>query len=245
MMTRKNSLVLGSVCLVVGGVFAAATPVQAGLITFYADEAAFNLALLDAGKVIKGFEDFPWLAAPNGVTATPDPVDVNGSQAGWYTPGMLIDNLAFQSNTGGANSAQVGPPQPDGIALFTAGFVGTPANGLVSNTFVNAFDILSTGGDNHTAMGMTVNTILGGASIRVDVYDKNNNLIGSLASHPTGVQGSFLGIIVSSGTIGRVNIFDPAGGAEGLYDIAVYVPAPGSLALLGLAGFFGRRRRRS
>ena len=243
-MTRKNSLVLGSVCLVAGGVFAAATPAQAGpIVTFYDSEAAFDQAIGDAGKVFKGFEDFPWLAGPNMVIGTMDPVDVNGSEPGWYTPGMLIDNLAFQSNQGGADSSVTNPAGANGIALFTAGFVGAVADGLVTNTFVNAFDIISTGA--HTALGMTTVTILGGNSLRIDVYDESNFLIGSLAAHPSGVGGSFLGIIVSSGSIGRVNIFDPKGGAEGIYDISAYVPAPGSLALLGLAGFFGRRRRRS
>ncbi len=246
MMTRKDSMVLGSVCLVAGAAFAAATPAQAGIF-FFSDQAAFDAALADAGKVLKGSENFPWLALPNSVIGTPDPVDVNGSQPGWYVPGMLIDNLAFQSNEGGADSSQTTPNAPDGIALLTTGFLGAVADGLVTNTFVKAFDILSgsPGGANHTAMGMTTTTFLGGNSVRVDVYDKNNVLIGNLAAHPSGVGGSFLGILTTGGdTIGRVNLFDAANGAEGIYDIAVYIPGPGSLALLGLAGLLGRRRRR-
>ncbi len=160
---------------------------------------------------------------------------------------MLIDNLAFQSNFGGTDSSQVNPAGPNGMNLFTAGFLGVPANGVAAGVFVNSFDIISTGDPGHTAMGMTVVSFLGGKTVRVDVYDTSNVLLGSIAEVPAPVNGtSFLGILTTgSDTIGRVNFFDPSNAAEGILDIAVYIPAPGTLALLGVAGLVGRRRRRA
>ncbi len=237
----KKHLVPTVVCAALG-----IAGIAHGDVLFFLDEGEFQAALQQAGMTKKGFEDFPWLAPPNSVVGTSTPVDVNGSQPGWYVPGMLIDNLAFQPNQGGADSSQTTPPQPSGIALFTQGFLDLPANGLVSSVFVTAFDIVSTGDPGHTAMGMLTTTFLGGNSIRVDVYDSNNVLIGNMAAAPTGPNGAFLGILATGGdTIGRVNFFDAANGVEGLFNIAVYIPAPGSLALLGLAGLVRTRRRRA
>ncbi len=240
-MLRKS--VLGSLCLFGGALLVTASPAQADLL-FFTNQDEFNAALANAGKILKGTEDFPWFAANNAVVGVDDPVNGFNSWPGWYDVGTLMDNLSYQSNTGGADSSQEAPAGAAGIALFTQDFVGAVHNGLVTNTFVNGFDIIS--GD-HTAYGLNVVTLLGGTSVNVNVYDTSNALVGTMNGVSAPVSGGFLGILATGNTsIGRINLFDPDNGAEGLYGVDAYlIPAPGALALLGLAGLVARRRRRA
>lgn len=222
---------------------ATTSPAQAGLL-FFLDEGAFNAALADAGKVLKGTEDFPWFAKPNSVQGVDDPVNGSTGFDGWYSPGTLMDNISYQSNIGGADSSQENPGS--GVALFTEGFLGATSNGLLADTFVNGLDLIS--GD-HTAYGLSLVTFLGGAGVNINVYDSNNVLVGNMDGVSAPIAGGgFLGILATGGTtIGRINVFDPGDGAEGFYGVSAYqaIPAPGALALLGLAGIAGRRRRRN
>jgi len=59
-----------------------------------------------------------------------------------------------------------------------------------------------------------------------------------------GAFGANLGVLGNG--ITRIDIFDPAGGAEGMQRmICTYlVPAPGTAALLALGGLVATRRRR-
>ena len=107
---------------------------------------------------------------------------------------------------------------------------GVTADAVVSGFSEIAFDILSgpPAGDNHTALGLSMHSVLGRETVRVDVYDKENNLVGRIANVSAPVDGGgFLGIVAVEGnTIGRVNIFDPGNGGEGVYDVAAYFINP-------------------
>lgn len=226
-------------------------------VTFFTDEVAFDAALAAAGKISKGTEDFEQALLPlppNDFLFLDDPLNINNLQ-GAFNTGDFIDNLTFQSNTNGTpplNDPGVNGPNPlgvDGLRLMGPVFGQGPNVGLVSPFGNESFDILSgpPAGDNHTALGMHVfsfSTLT--VPVEVRVFDKLEQQIG-LISIQTNVSGSFLGILTTSGeTIGRVNIWAVNGNAEGIYDIQAYlVPAPAALALLGLAGLMGARRRRS
>ena len=225
---------------------------DAGII-FFTDEAAFNQALADAGKVSKGIEDFEQaLIGPVEALLMNDPLNINNLQ-GAFKPGDFIDNLTFQSNTNGTpdiNDPGVNGLNPRGVDGLRLVRDPDGSVGLVSALESDSFDILSgpPAGGNHTALGMHVDTyIAAGPPIEVRVFDKNERQIGLISIFPNPPAGQFLGIPATGGdTIGRVNIWDTLGPLqEGINDIQTYlIPAPGAWALLGLAGLFGPWRRR-
>ncbi|MCH8151804.1 MAG: hypothetical protein IH830_05475 [Planctomycetes bacterium] len=96
-----------------------------------------------------------------------------------------LDNVTFQSNTLGLQAPLPSPAGPGGLAFASAGFLDIPNNILVSNTFVNGFDIISgppvVPPDNHTAMSLEIISALGGVGpIFVTVFDKNEESIGKI-----------------------------------------------------------------
>ena len=205
-------------------------------ITFFNNQAEFDAAIEAAGMLLKGFEEYPWTALPGFVIGVGDGLNINSFVAGWIKPGILLDNVTYQSNLDPFGANGINPRGDDGLALFTNGFIGATSNGLVANHFEDSFDILS-GPPNdpfgiHSAIALQLvsfNMAPGGSSVTVTVYDKNDNLIGKAAgiSAPANQGGAFLGIITEPGTtIGRVNIYDTTPGdfaAEGLYTLGVYV----------------------
>ncbi len=62
-------------------------------VLFFLGEAEFQAALEQAGKVLKGFEEYPWSAGPGSVIGLDDPIDANRSIPGWIKPGILLDNI--------------------------------------------------------------------------------------------------------------------------------------------------------
>ena len=243
------------ITMTMGAVAAAAITgtTDAGII-FFTDEAAFNQALADAGKISKGIEDFEQaLISPNQAIFLDDPLNINNLQ-GVFNSGDFIDNLTFQSNTNGTpplNDPGVNGPNPlgvNGLRLMGPGFGGATNVGLVSPFGNESFDIISgpPAGGNHTALGMHVFSFTTFFTpVEVRVFDKNEQQIG-LIPIQMNISGGFLGILATGGeTIGRVNIWSVHGSGEGVYDVQTYlIPAPSAWALLGLAGLFGARRRR-
>ena len=251
---KKRMIVLGS--------FAALALSGAALGDFiiFTDPGAFFAAIEAKGKISKGFWDFkPNNVGPDFIQGIPFlnfqniPLITDTNTPIWDK--MPLDNIQFQSNltpfgTGGPN-----PRGGNELAFATPAFFGIKNNILVANTFVDSFDILSgvPVGDNHTAMALQVvslSSVPSGLPINITVWDKNEeNSTRLVLPGPQGVEKQFVGILATDGlTIGRVNIYDtgsgPGSGAEGISSIEVYIPAPGSLALLGLSGLFVRRRRR-
>ncbi len=150
-------------------------------IIFFTDEIAFNQALADAGKTLKGVEDFDQaLIGPFQNALLNDPLNISNLQ-GLFNPGEFIDNLAFQSNTNGTGSVNdpgvngLNPRGKNGLMLIGPGFAGAPNTGLLVNLAVDSLDILSgpPAGDNHTALGIHVFTTLVVFPTEVRVFDKS------------------------------------------------------------------------
>ena len=200
---------------------------------FFFDQAEFEAAVEAAGMILKGVEDADWPGVPAcSVTVTNDPIDVNGNEPGWYGPGDITDNLSFQSNVLGCAADVPAPAGDNAMVLFTVGLVGAADDGLATNFFANSFDILSgvPNPENHTAMSMIIITALGGSTVEVTVFDKDNVNLGTVTGVPAPFtftsSGGFFGIIMPPGvTIGRVNICDLNLGVEGVFEVTVYVSA--------------------
>jgi len=218
-------------------------------VTFFSDQGSFQAAAEGAGKFMKGVEDFEESTlVPGNIVPMDDPLDTF-TDNDWFNPGDIEFNLRLQANTGGANSSELSPHGASGLALQSAGFAGAVSDNVVANFFVDALDLIFLTQDK-TAVGF--NTILfAGASstIRIDVYNTGNAIIGSTVVSGDAAGTGFFGALASSGQfIGRINIFDLGGGAEGADNIEMWsaVPEPGSFVAvgMGLAFLLGLRRRK-
>lgn len=221
-----------TICLtVVLGLNAAATYADS-LVQFYdVPSPEWDAALQDAGKVGKGTTDFG--TDPDyGLTGFDGPLTSTG--AGPVSTGVVLENLLIdaQGPSDSTSLVAVGP---------SAGF-GNPSNAILANYFTDSLDIWINE-PTKTAMSINLLTMLGGPTVELAVYDTNDNLldVATVLAPPTGTE---TGILVTGAFIGRVNIFDPADGAEGFMDVTVYnVPEPATWALLAvsLLGAFRRR----
>ena len=222
--------------------FIAGTSAQAAVIFYDLDgggQAQFDADLATNGYVMQSQTN--WGALPDwGIQGMDGPVDTNTNN-GIFSPGDIPFDLMFASNltpygTGGLNNeptnglVAVGP---------SSGYV--PSNGLAANYFVDSFDVFDVGGG-IVAMELYTFSIVGGSTVDLTAYDDNGALLGSYggvaAPHRYGV------LVTGADTLGVVNVYDAGSGAEGVMAVTTYaVPAPGALALLGLAGLARRRRR--
>lgn len=130
------------------------------------------------------------------------------------------------------------------IAIADSGFFfGTPTDAL----FMDLFDVpmLATFDPNVIAVGFDVAIGFGGLTATVEVFSPGGGLLASETFDTEGetVFTTFIGFS-GFGEIGSV-LITPAGGGFVLIDNYAYgIPLPGTIALLCVAGFFGRRRGR-
>ena len=117
---------------------------------------------------------------------------------------------------------------------------GVPNSVVVgANFFAESLDLIFDPTENHTGVGFDYIDPVKGIAF-ITVFDKNDQIIFK-EIFKAGGEKQFFGIW-SFETIGRINIGGPGG--ELVDNIEMWVPAPGALALLGLAGLLGGRRRR-
>ena len=217
-----------------------------GAVYFYdldgGDQAAFDAAV--AGLMYHGSTTFD--AAPDwGIAGMDAPVDTNTNN-GFITPGMIQAGLVIQNNINpwGFPDANNGGGINTLVAVGASGGFGNPSNSLLANYFVDAFDII----DDYAgvvAIEIDALTLLGSDVVDLSLYDDGGNQTNQWMGLSAPAAGHRYGIVVDGGdSIGRLNVYDSFGGAEGVMNITTWqVPAPGALALLGLAGLAGRRRR--
>jgi hypothetical protein len=226
------------------------TSAASGNIIFFDIGAQGWAPFLDAVSSYGYYEESAtaWdLLADWGLTGFDGPVDVN-TENGIIHPGDIPYNLAFDSNLN-----PWGIPGPAGrgvggtglVSLGPAAGFGNPSNALLANFFVDSFDIFVTEGC-CKAMAFNALSVAGSNAVDITVFGPNEEVLGSTggAAPPAG---HWYGVLMTPDQpcIQRVNIYDVAGGAEGVMAVIKYVPAPGVLALFGLAGLAGTRRRRN
>jgi hypothetical protein len=235
----KFKLLLGAAALLAGSsadgaVFWYDLPTQ---------QAQWSADLAAYGYVIQSTTN--WGALPDwGIVGMNCPVDTNTNN-GIFAPGDIPFDLMFASNltpwgTGGLNNEPVNGL----VAVGPSGGFGNPSNALLANYFVDSFDIFDVAG-NVVAMEINALTLLGSNVVDLTLYNDNGGLIGSFggAAAPAGHRYGVL--VTGADSIGVLNVYDAGGGAEGVMAVTTYaaIPAPGALALLGLAGLARRRRR--
>ncbi len=211
-------------------------PAQPGEVQFYTDPVAFDLALVQAGKVPQTFWNFdPHDLPPAVAVPLDDLLDINSHGLDpddpWTTVEgdnlwpPAVDNVQFSANEF-PQQKQFQPHGIDGLAFATPGFAGNNNNVLVANNFYDSFNIISgpPAGDNHTAIGVeVVNFFVPDPLIVVTVFDKEGLAQGTFELLVPQGQKAFLGILRKDReTIGRVDIWSPAGGFEGISAISLW-----------------------
>ncbi len=206
---------------------------------FFEDPGQFFQALSQTEKLQKFFWDFkPHDQAPIAVPLN-GPLDINthglDPDDPWTDPAggnlwpPFVDNVQFNTNL--QPQGPFAPRNLDAIAFFPAGtFPGFDNNLMLANFFVDSFEIISgpPAGDNHTAFALEVVSIIGPLPtlIHVTVYDKQDQELGKYVLKYDGGK-RFLGILTKDQvTIGRIDIWDVGGGAEGVSSIAAFAKNP-------------------
>ncbi|MHC4414460.1 MAG: hypothetical protein ACYS0G_04170 [Planctomycetota bacterium] len=206
-------------------------------VNFFTDRVEFDIAIQQAGKFLKTLWNFKPNAQPdNSVVALDDVLDIftHGDdpddpwtdKAGNNLWPPDVDNVVFSSNL--EPQGPLSPHGLDGLAFVTPGFLGITNNALLANFFVDSFDIVSgpPAGDNHTAMALELISLAGDPNtvFHVTVYDKNDEPLGKFLMTGAPAEKSFLGILTKDPaiTIGRVDIWDESGGAEGISSFELY-----------------------
>ena len=226
----------------------AAAHVQAGVIFFPNDLAAFTAAMTANGNFLLGTETFEQSTLPPAsVLLMDDPLTQGGANGSF--PAGLLQAMTVQSNQDGGAALAPNPRGNNGLGTRSAGS-GEAASDVVTSAFAgDSLDWIFTqlGGLGFNPLNF-LNLVPNQADIvEIEVYDTANVLLGAttIVGDPAGTN--FLGIQATGGDlIGRVNFFTPGTGPGGtgieggdnamLFRASGVVPEPGTLLLLVVAG---------
>lgn len=226
-------------------------------IFFFTDLFAFEAFNEAAGKMLKGIETFEEsnigardkvaLMAPL-LGNVPNTTDGIG-----FLDGLEQKNIIIQDNiTPGPNPVSTNPSgSPFALFVIGPGFLGSNSKKIGEDLEVlfgieASLDLIFTE-PNHTGVGFELSQFEGfgpPGDWHITIYNKADEIIGKFILPPAiEPMTSFFGVW-SSDTIGRINIWDEGIIPDAIDNIQMWIPAPGALALLGVAGLLGARRRR-
>jgi hypothetical protein len=226
-------------------------------VTFFTEKSQFEAFNINDGKVLKGIEDFEESTIPDlGKLAFPSPLQ-NGVPNIAFPNGISATNLIIQDNTLPGPSAPLPQPSGNPQALFATGlgFAGSNSKkvgedmGILAGIHVSTDLIFNPDDGIKTGVGFDLSRYqgfnMGGTGFVISVFDISNMLVGVLPIPEPGVEPgkTFFGVWADS--IGRINIHDNQPNLpEGIDNIQMWVPEPGTLSLLLVGGIFALRRRR-
>ena len=244
-MGNHKTLMSSALLASVAGVSVLAGPAQ-GAVTIYTDEATLVADLTGAGgfqMFLEDFEDHDPVTTPfPGYAILSNPLDSNPN--GVFTNG-IDPGLSISTNNGNGLLVSVPSPYSGNITSSVVGAFQGYTNLIVDPTSTGA-----------VAVGMDlwgIGSFIASAMNEFDytVYDNGGGILasGHVAAPTAESSGHFFGVASDGAAIGSIEINGQAFGLstnEYVDNVQAWgIPAPGALALLGLAGLTGTRRRRA
>ena len=176
-------------------------PPVAGL-KYYTDRAAFYAD--NPGLLCEDFEEATIL---DGTIAGFDgPLDETTDNT-YFNPGDILPGIRFQDNPG---------PDPNGLFLLGAGYMGNPSKNVGANTFLDSFDIIFPN-DDVFAVGMDLVSYFDADVLTITIYGAGGALLDTTTALATN-DGTFWGVS-SDQVITRINLYSPTDQAEGVDNI--------------------------
>ena len=206
-------------------------PDDGDLIWFF-DQDEFEAFNAGEGKVLKGIEDFEEAVLnPGDGIAVDDPLVSGIPNPPVFPVGLTgLPNLQVQSNLSGGNPTDPNPRGANGLGAFGAPGGNFVSDVVIANFFVDSLDLIFLI-DEKTGVGGNTLHFNNSGTIEMRVYDINNNFLGMMPAPADPAGTNFLGVW-SPIPIGRINVFSPQGGAEGLDNIQAWQegnPCPSDL----------------
>jgi len=214
------------VVLLVAGV---SGTVAFGQLQFFDDRGAFGAYNQSQGRVMEGLEDFEENnLPPNDVSVQNEPLDWN-------------PNVNFPNGLTGLTHMQITSSGGGGVVLLTDGFFGAQTSIVGANTFADT-TILHFVEPDHRSIGLDLVDLINGGMSDIEIFDTNHQSLGSTTwSSP--FTPVFFGVFSPDDDIGWIEITGQNAGGELVDNVEAWIPEPGTLSLLGLAGLVLLRRR--
>lgn len=217
---------------------AALPALAAADVIFFSVESEFNNQIASRG-LTPGFgpEDFEENSMGTGETHPLNDPLTQGTANGVF-PAGLSHAVTIQSNMLGGAAVNPSPRGMNGlVAIANGAGYGEVSDVVLSNFQVDSTDLIFPSPTYAVAFDALS---LNGTSVRVEVYDAANSLLGQ-AIMSARISGVYAGV-ASDLPFTRINIWDSGGRSEGADNLMGYVPEPTGLALLALATALLRRR---
>lgn len=227
----------------------------AGVARFYTDPATFAAAAAAGGDAPTA----SWAFAPHGLgpggavaingipaldrfTHDLDPDDPWTSSSGTDLWPADLDSVRFATNSD-PQGALV-PVGPNALAFFVAGSLpDVPAPALVDNFLSKSFAVLVNEPVDrcHTGLALELISIVGApgepALFNITAYDEQDIGAGTVSIPALSGQTMFLGVLRDGGhRLGRLDLWDQEGSAEGLVSVAPYRRPPSCQGDLDASG---------
>lgn len=232
-------------------------------VSFYVDNASgFNAAA--STLEFKGIENWEESTLGAGLLSSlNDPLAPSVGNGTFPTGTNPAAGISVQSNTSENGPSSVSPRGSSGLAVISAGYIGSPSDQVGTYVYGDSFDIIVNPSGNYSGAvslnslyyhGSATTSTSNPGTVRVRVYDASNTLLGTQDLAGVNSSGaSFLGIVATAGSnIRRINIastLDPINSGTGADNISVFgsvlpIPEPAvtSLAVFGVLGLTRRRR---
>lgn len=210
----------------------------------YYDQGSFQAAAAAAGNAFTGFEDFEDTTPGYFAIGIPEPL-TQGVPNYPYPNGLRAPISCYSNLMGDGGDTMQGRGGAGPLAAFEGGNGYSATDSVIANYFVDGLDVVMLNSDVN-AIGFNPMVYSGSDTLLIKIFGLSNNLLGTFKSGANNNETDYFGFVANE-AIGRVNLYGVNNNAEGADNIELWtrVPAPSSMALLGLSGLIAGRRRRA